>query len=123
TTVIFGRGAGVGGGGHLACCQGAKSGAGEHEMASGLIEALHDQGVSVVVVSGYALPPVSVDKAAAFLQKPFSGTELLTALRRGGANPDPLKDRSAASPESMSRTFWSAADPLGSMLEGRRPAR
>ena len=54
----------------------------KREMASGLIEELHDQGVSVVVVSGYALPPVSVDKAAAFLQKPFSGTELLTALRR-----------------------------------------
>jgi DNA-binding NtrC family response regulator len=54
----------------------------KREMASGLIEELHDQGVSVVVVSGYALPPVSVDKAAAFLQKPFSGTELLTTLRR-----------------------------------------
>ena len=54
----------------------------KREMASGLIEELHDQGVSVVVVSGYALPPVSVDKAAAFLQKPFSGSELLTALRR-----------------------------------------
>ena len=54
----------------------------KREMASGLIEELQDQGVSVVVVSGYALPPVSVDKAAAFLQKPFSGTELLTTLRR-----------------------------------------
>jgi DNA-binding NtrC family response regulator len=54
----------------------------KREMASGLIEELHDQGVSVVVVSGYALPPVSMDKAAAFLQKPFSGSELLTALRR-----------------------------------------
>ena len=54
----------------------------KHEMASGLIEELHDQGVSVVVVSGYAFPPVSVDKAAAFLQEPFSGTELLAALRR-----------------------------------------
>ena len=54
----------------------------KREMASGLIEELHDQGVCVVVVSGYALPPVSVDKAAAFLQKPFSGSELLTALRR-----------------------------------------
>ena len=52
------------------------------ELACGLVEELHDQGVSVVVVSGYALPPVSVDKTAAFLQKPFSGTELLTALRR-----------------------------------------
>jgi DNA-binding NtrC family response regulator len=54
----------------------------KREMASGLIEELHDQGVSVVVVSGYAVPPISADKAAAILQKPFSGTELLTALRR-----------------------------------------
>ncbi len=52
------------------------------EMASGLIEELHDQGVLVVVVSGYALPPVSADKAAAILQKPFRGSELLSALRR-----------------------------------------
>jgi DNA-binding response OmpR family regulator len=51
------------------------------EMAGGLIEELHDQGISVVVVSGYAVPPVSADKAAAILQKPFSGPELLAALR------------------------------------------
>jgi hypothetical protein len=37
--------------------------------------------VRVVVVSGYAVPPVSVDKVAAILQKPFSATELLTALQ------------------------------------------
>ncbi|HEV8714574.1 MAG TPA: response regulator [Candidatus Binatia bacterium] len=52
----------------------------KREMACSLIEELHDQGVSVVVVSGYAVPPVSADKAAAILQKPFSATELLTAL-------------------------------------------
>jgi len=52
----------------------------KREMACNLIEELHDQGVSVVVVSGYAVPPVSADKAAAILQKPFSATELLTAL-------------------------------------------
>ena len=51
------------------------------EMAGGLIEELHDQGVSVVVVSGYAVPPISADKAVAILQKPFSGSELLAALR------------------------------------------
>jgi DNA-binding response OmpR family regulator len=54
----------------------------KREMASGLIEELHDQGVSVVVVSGYAVPPISADKAAAILQKPFSGSELLATLRR-----------------------------------------
>jgi DNA-binding NtrC family response regulator len=52
----------------------------KREMACGLIEELHDHGISVVVVSGYAVPPVSADKATAILQKPFSATELLTAL-------------------------------------------
>ena len=53
----------------------------KREMACGLIDDLHEQGVRVVVVSGYAVPPVSVDKVAAILQKPFSATELLTALQ------------------------------------------
>ena len=53
----------------------------KREMACGLIDDLHGQGVRVVVVSGYAVPPVSADKVAAILQKPFSATELLTALR------------------------------------------
>ena len=50
------------------------------ELACGLVEELHDQGVSVVVVSGYALPPIPVEKVAAILQKPVSGPELLGAL-------------------------------------------
>jgi DNA-binding response OmpR family regulator len=53
----------------------------KREMACGLIDDLHQQGVRVVVVSGYAVPPVSAEKVAAILQKPFSATELLTALR------------------------------------------
>ena len=52
------------------------------EMAGGLIKELHDRGVPVVVVSGYAVPPISADSAAAILQKPFSGSELLVTLRR-----------------------------------------
>jgi DNA-binding response OmpR family regulator len=52
----------------------------KHEMAYGLIEELHDHGVSVVVASGYAVPSISADKVAAILQKPFSGRELLAAL-------------------------------------------
>jgi len=51
------------------------------EMAGGLIEELHDQGVSVVVVSGYAVPPISADKAAAILQKPIDQAQLIAALR------------------------------------------
>jgi DNA-binding response OmpR family regulator len=53
----------------------------KREMACGLIDDLHQQGVRVVVVSGYAVPPVSAERVAAILQKPFSATELLTALR------------------------------------------
>ena len=52
----------------------------KREMACDLIDDLHEQGVRVVVVSGYAVPPVSADKVAAILQKPFSASELLTAL-------------------------------------------
>jgi DNA-binding response OmpR family regulator len=52
----------------------------KREMAYDLIEELHDHGVSVVVVSGYAVPSISADKVAAILQKPFSGSELLAAL-------------------------------------------
>jgi DNA-binding NtrC family response regulator len=48
-------------------------------IAFGLIDALHDHGVSVVVVSGYAAFSTPL-RAAAILQKPFSGGELLEAL-------------------------------------------
>jgi DNA-binding NtrC family response regulator len=51
------------------------------EMACGLIEELHDHGVRVIVTSGYANPPVPMHKAAAILQKPFSASELMGALR------------------------------------------
>src|SRR6476659_774831 len=53
----------------------------KREMAYDLIKELHDHGVSVVVVTGYAVLPISADKVAAILQKPFSGSELLTALQ------------------------------------------
>lgn len=52
----------------------------KRELASGLIEELHHQGVSVVVVSGYGVPPISAEKAAVVLQKPVCGPELLSAL-------------------------------------------
>ena len=52
----------------------------KREMASGLIEELHGQAVSVVVVSGYGVPPISAKKAAVILQKPVSRPELLRAL-------------------------------------------
>jgi len=52
------------------------------EMAYGLIDWMHDRGIRVVVVSGYALLPGSTQKAAAVLQKPFSGAELQATLRQ-----------------------------------------
>ena len=53
------------------------------EMAYGLIDNLHDQGVRIVVVSGYAvLAPRLTGKVDVVLQKPFNGPELLAALRR-----------------------------------------
>jgi DNA-binding response OmpR family regulator len=52
------------------------------EMAYGLIDLLHDRGVRVIIVSGYAVLPKSTDKAAAILQKPFSVAVLLATLRR-----------------------------------------
>jgi CheY-like chemotaxis protein len=55
------------------------------ERADGLIDRLHDQGVRVVVTSGYAALPVDTGKAAAFLQKPISEAQLLAALRPGAA--------------------------------------
>ena len=52
------------------------------ELAYGLIDQLHDQGVRIVVVSGYAvLAPRLTGKVDAVLQKPFNGPELLAALR------------------------------------------
>ena len=52
------------------------------EMAYGLIDLLHDRGVRVIVVSGYAALPKSTHKADAILQKPFSVAVLLAALHR-----------------------------------------
>ena len=52
------------------------------EMAYSLIDDLHDRGVRVVVMSGYAVLPRLSTKVAAVLQKPFNGAELLASLRR-----------------------------------------
>jgi DNA-binding response OmpR family regulator len=52
------------------------------EMAYGLIDQLRDQGVRIVVVTGYAVQPRLTGKVDAVLQKPFNGPELLAALRR-----------------------------------------
>jgi DNA-binding response OmpR family regulator len=55
------------------------------ELASGLIDRLHNRGVRVVVTSGYDVVPLPSGKAAAILQKPFSEAHLLASLRAGTA--------------------------------------
>jgi DNA-binding response OmpR family regulator len=56
------------------------------ETAYALIHQLDDQGVRIVVVSGYTVLPQQTEKVAAVLQKPFNGPELLAALRRAISN-------------------------------------
>jgi CheY-like chemotaxis protein len=51
------------------------------ELAYGLIDRLHEQGVPTIVITGYAILPLSPTKAAAVLQKPVSSVQLLAALR------------------------------------------
>ena len=50
------------------------------EMAWDLIDDLREQGIDVVVMSGYALPDASRDRLMTYLQKPFDATELMVAL-------------------------------------------
>jgi CheY-like chemotaxis protein len=51
------------------------------ELASGLIDRLHERGIHIIVTSGYAAPPVSLDKVAMILQKPISETRLIDSMR------------------------------------------
>jgi CheY-like chemotaxis protein len=51
------------------------------ELANGLIDRLHDRGVKVVVVTGYAVLPVPPGDVVAILQKPVSKELLLATLR------------------------------------------
>jgi DNA-binding NtrC family response regulator len=51
------------------------------EMAHSLIDRLNDQGVRVIVMSGYAVLPLAPEKAVAILQKPIIEAQLLAALR------------------------------------------
>jgi DNA-binding response OmpR family regulator len=52
----------------------------KQENSHGLIHELHEQGIPVVVVSGYASVPISQDTIAGYLQKPFNGSELVNVL-------------------------------------------
>jgi CheY-like chemotaxis protein len=51
------------------------------EQAYGLIDRLHDQGIRVVVISGYSDVSVAQGKVAAILRKPLKPDLLLQSLR------------------------------------------
>ncbi len=51
------------------------------ERADSLIDRLQDQGVPVIVTSGYAVLPLAPGKVAAILQKPIDEAQLIAALR------------------------------------------
>jgi DNA-binding NtrC family response regulator len=50
------------------------------ELAYGLIDRLHDQGIPIIVISGYENIPQAAGKVAAFLQKPIREEELAVTL-------------------------------------------
>ena len=52
------------------------------EMAYALLDWLHERGIRVLVISGYADLPRSLEQFAAILHKPFTAAALLTTLRR-----------------------------------------
>lgn len=51
------------------------------ERADGLIDRLHDQGIRVIVTTGYADVPLASGKVVAILPKPISEAQLLATLR------------------------------------------
>jgi DNA-binding response OmpR family regulator len=55
------------------------------EMAYGLMDWLHDRGTRVIVISGYEDLPPSLQRFSATLRKPFTASELLTALQAAAA--------------------------------------
>jgi DNA-binding response OmpR family regulator len=54
----------------------------KQETSHGLIDELYEQGVRIIVITGYAASLVSKESVAAILQKPFSGSELITTINR-----------------------------------------
>jgi CheY-like chemotaxis protein len=52
------------------------------ELSYGLIDWLHDRGVRVVVLTGYADVSLAIGKAAAVLHKPVKEELLITSLRQ-----------------------------------------
>ena len=51
------------------------------ELAGNLVERLHEQGIHVVVTTGYTHLPATLRPGVAILHKPFDDAELLDSLR------------------------------------------
>ena len=51
------------------------------ELAHDLIDHLQDQGISVIVITGYEVIPLGPGKVEVILQKPVSAAQLLAAVR------------------------------------------
>ena len=51
------------------------------EQANDLIDRLHEQGIPVIVLTGYAVDSLALGKVEAILQKPASKEQLLAILR------------------------------------------
>jgi CheY-like chemotaxis protein len=54
----------------------------DNEPAGELIDWLRDQGIPVILVTGYELVPLQPGKVAAILQKPVSDALLVATVRR-----------------------------------------
>ena len=52
------------------------------EPAHDLIDRLQDQGISVIVITGYEVVPLAPGKVEAILQKPVSAAQLVATVRQ-----------------------------------------
>jgi DNA-binding NtrC family response regulator len=64
------------------------------ERADVLIDRLNEQGIYVIVTSGYAVLPVAARRAAAILQKPISAATLHSSLHPVVARKESQKEQS-----------------------------
>ena len=50
------------------------------ELAYGLIDALHERGIRIIVTSAFAILPERVEKIASVLPKPYTAAKVLATL-------------------------------------------
>ena len=102
------------------------------EMAYALIDRLHSQGVRVVVITGYAVLPHATKKIAVILEKPFSASALVAALRQAALSSAPASVENCSTeplakhPKPWSatpRTRWLPRSALSAAPLTRRPTR